>query len=117
MGELLLAVDHGSPDSPHHAEFGAPETAQDNVGFFIFFEDISSLSDDSRKDCTNAALLGLGMLLSGALLVHLCLGSCEDDDEDDDEANEFGYASLSEEDGEERRSKELVFVGVPVQVV
>eukprot|EP00584_Thalassiosira_punctigera_P000547 CAMPEP_0172526948 /NCGR_PEP_ID=MMETSP1067-20121228/1766_1 /TAXON_ID=265564 ORGANISM="Thalassiosira punctigera, Strain Tpunct2005C2" /NCGR_SAMPLE_ID=MMETSP1067 /ASSEMBLY_ACC=CAM_ASM_000444 /LENGTH=573 /DNA_ID=CAMNT_0013310589 /DNA_START=96 /DNA_END=1817 /DNA_ORIENTATION=+ len=117
VGELLLAVDHGSPTSHHYAEFASPTIS---TGFAVTEYAVEVQED--LEGCPHAPFVGLAMLLCGMCLVYRCFGESSHYEFDDEEEDEFGYATLEEEGAEggcrpNGEGGARVFVGVPVQVV
>lgn len=106
VGEFLLAVDHGSPQSPHHAEFSDPEIKDDR----ILAE--ARAREQHEFDNTASAFLGLALIVAVALLVDHFVVAQEEEEGEDDDVDEFDYTTLPEDDEAPR-----VFVGLPVQVV
>lgn len=106
VGEFLLAVDHGSPQSPHHAEFADPEIYADQILSEAHARDPHEVNNPA------SAFLGLALIIAVALLVDHFVVAQEEEEDDDDDVDEFDYTTLPEEDEAPR-----VFVGLPVQVV
>jgi len=108
VGEFLLAVDHGSPQSPHHAEFADPEINADQILSEAHARDPHEVNNPA------SAFLGLALSIAVALLLlmdHFVVAQ-EEEEDDDDDVDQFDYTTLPEDDEAPR-----VFVGLPVQVV
>lgn len=118
VGEFLLAVDHGSAESPHYQEFA---TVSEEYAIQFVRELVLELPNRDPHECSalGAAIFGF-VLLFIALMVNKSFSRVEEQESDEDDANEFDYAALPEDDAEEcpaREGEARAFVGVPVQVV
>jgi len=106
VGELLLAVDHGSRASPYHKEFVVATTPNKEGTTFP----------------TVFGMLALAGLL-GAAFARFCGGEDEEDETTEEEVGKFHCAALPSNDAHQLPrvsrplGKQRVFVGVPVQVV
>jgi len=128
VGEFLLAVDHGSPASPYHREFGAAANPVEEEGTILLWLLSSHNSEhvevfSQQVEPKKCGVFGMAMVLTGLLcavfLFETCFGTEEekDDEEAEEDVGGSDYAALPEVSEGERSLKPHVFVGVPVQVV
>lgn len=113
VGEFLLAVDHGSPMSPHFTpRMNVVDRADSPV-----VEQLDVFVTRARNFSIWNVIMFFAALMSVVMMLEQCFGSAEDGE--DEEGNQFDYTTLPEDESESANAEggATIFVGVPVQVV